>query len=226
MDKFLSYYRKIEKKFNSLMVRERFLFLGFFLVIFAIYFESNIVEPSLVALKDKQLIFDSIQKEINIVNDTVVQMKSDTSDNNPISNLEKQLNNTKSENEQILKTLKEQSNKIVSAEEMSKVLKIILKQNPGITVTGIENINEIPIFANIDKSDSGVYQIYEHGLKLKLSGNFESVFKFISALEGLNWWVAWKEITYKVKEFPIAEVEIILSTLSMDSGWIKRVGVK
>lgn len=222
MDNFQNNYRRIEKKFNALMVREKFLFLGFVLVILAIYFESNILEPSLVGVKDKNLIVESLQKEITIVNDTVAQMNSDSSDNNPVSNLEKQLNNLKKENEQIINTLKEQSNKIVSADQMTEVLKKILKDNPGIKIIGIENINEIPIFANISKDDTSVYQIYEHGLKIRISGSFESVFNFIRSIENINWWIAWQEIVYKVKEYPTAEVEITLSTLSMDSGWIKR----
>ena len=116
-----------------------------------------------------------------------------------------------------MKKLKQQldigEKKFVPAQLMVKVLRDLLKQNSGLDLIAMETL---PV-----SSFSESTTIYRHGLSLTLTGNYFNTLNYLKKLESLPWRLNWGSIEYQVKEYPIAETTLKLSTLSFEENWLE-----
>lgn len=60
--------------------------------------------------------------------------------------------------------------------------------------------------------------VFKHGVVLKLRGDFFRVLSLVKALENLPWKFYWESLDYVVKEYPQAEIELRVFTLSSEEG--------
>ena len=82
-----------------------------------------------------------------------------------------------------------------------------------LAVSGITDAN---LAANETKpKGSGVYK---HGVVLKLRGDFFNILALIKSLENLQWKFYWESLDYVVTDYPKAEIELRVFTLSSEEG--------
>ncbi len=62
--------------------------------------------------------------------------------------------------------------------------------------------------------------VYKHGVKLELEGQFLDVLEYLIALEEMNWKVYWKSFEYQSKKYPMGRASFIIETLGFENGWI------
>lgn len=60
--------------------------------------------------------------------------------------------------------------------------------------------------------------VYKHGVVLKLRGDFFNILALIKALENLQWKFYWESLDYVVTDYPQAEIELRVFTLSSEEG--------
>jgi len=72
-----------------------------------------------------------------------------------------------------------------------------------------------PIVQQVKPQGSGVYK---HGVVLKLRGDYFRVLGLMKSLENLSWKFYWDSLDYKVVEYPQAEIELKVFTLSSEEG--------
>ncbi len=60
--------------------------------------------------------------------------------------------------------------------------------------------------------------IYKHGVVLHLRGDYFRVLALIKSLENLSWKFYWESLDYKVIDYPDAEIELRVFTLSSEEG--------
>ena len=81
-----------------------------------------------------------------------------------------------------------------------------------LAVSGIANANSAK---ETKPQGSGVYK---HGVVLKLRGDFFNILALIKALENLQWKFYWESLDYVVTDYPQAEIELRVFTLSSEEG--------
>lgn len=62
--------------------------------------------------------------------------------------------------------------------------------------------------------------VYKHGVRLELQGQFLDVLNYMIALEKMDWKVYWKSFQYKAENYPVGKASFVIETLGFDNGWI------
>jgi len=60
--------------------------------------------------------------------------------------------------------------------------------------------------------------VYKHATALKINGGYFQVLDYLQTLESLPWRFYWDWMSYSVVEYPSAEIEIRVYTLSAEEG--------
>ena len=202
----------IQERFNSLTTREKIIFFATSIVLVWGVWDNFVYQP--IATKQKQFSTElaSIKSQLLVQQQAITQIEA-LGKLDPNKKNKQKLHNIKTE----LKKLKQQldigEKKFVPAQLMVKVLRDLLKQNSGLDLIAMETL---PV-----SSFSESTTIYRHGLSLTLTGNYFNTLNYLKKLESLPWRLNWGSIEYQVKEYPIAETTLKLSTLSFEENWLE-----
>lgn len=119
-----------------------------------------------------------------------------------------------------VQNLKEQigagEKKFVPPQSMANALRDILKQNGNLKLIKLETLPVKP-FSGEDRQPAWLYR---HTLSLTLQGDFFSTLNYLKSLESLPWRIHWDSIDYRVKNYPLAETQIQVYTLSFEKDWL------
>lgn len=63
-------------------------------------------------------------------------------------------------------------------------------------------------------------KLYRHSLVLTLRGSYLDCLRYLEAAERLPWHLYWSRLELKTDEYPVNEITIELTTLSLDEEWI------
>ncbi|MCS6119491.1 MSHA biogenesis protein MshJ [Shewanella baltica] len=113
--------------------------------------------------------------------------------------------------------LNEQMVDMVPADYMPELLGNLLGQVQGIKLIKFMSIAPIPLLA---VGEEKKLNLYSHGIRMSLEGDYFSVLRFVEAVEAMPDKLYWKRLDYKVAEYPQATVEIELYTLSINKDFI------
>jgi MSHA biogenesis protein MshJ len=64
-----------------------------------------------------------------------------------------------------------------------------------------------------EKSQVTSVNLYRHGIKIKLSGDYFALQNYLRQLEKLSWKFFWQDFDFKVKEYPLNELSIEIYSL-------------
>jgi MSHA biogenesis protein MshJ len=64
-----------------------------------------------------------------------------------------------------------------------------------------------------DQPESIGLNLYRHGIKIKLSGDYFALQRYLQQLEKLTWKFFWQEFNFEVKEHPVNELSIEIYSL-------------
>jgi len=120
---------------------------------------------------------------------------------------------------------------LISPIEMREALLKLLKLEPGVSLLSFELIGAEPLLKlgseqeenannySSNSEDLGL-NLYKHGIKIKLSGQYFPLRNYLSQLEQLSWKFFWQDFQFEVKEYPRSEVELIIYSLGLDKEFI------
>jgi MSHA biogenesis protein MshJ len=77
---------------------------------------------------------------------------------------------------------------------------------------------DLPVSQPVVEIKSHGSGVYKHAVVLHLRGDYFRVLALIKALENLSWKFYWDSLDYKVVEYPKAEIELKVFTLSSEEG--------
>jgi MSHA biogenesis protein MshJ len=106
---------------------------------------------------------------------------------------------------------------MVPAEHMPAMLSELLGRVKGVKLHGFDTISPKPLLATGDEDQ---LNLYSHGIKLALEGDYFSVLAFVQAVENMPNKLYWKQLDYSVAEHPKASVVLELYTLSINKDFI------
>jgi MSHA biogenesis protein MshJ len=109
---------------------------------------------------------------------------------------------------------------LVLEQLLAKAKKLRLMSMSSIPPSNIFNDNENDINPqNIIENAIGP-ELFKHGLKIRFEGSFFDTRDFLISAEQMGWKLHWREILFEVNEYPQAQVDIELFTLSKSEAYI------
>ena len=121
---------------------------------------------------------------------------------------------------------------LISPVEMREALLKLLILEPGVALISFELLGVEPLLtSNTDPStiqenksnltvESPGLNLYKHGIKLTLSGQYFQLRNYLSQLEQLSWTFFWQDFQFEVKEYPQSEVSIVIYSLGLNKEFI------
>ena len=117
---------------------------------------------------------------------------------------------------------------LVDPEEMRSVLEELLRRQHGLTLERAVNRpaepvlrgDETPTAAHTPAAESDAPKLYRHSLVLELRGSYLDCLRYLETVERLPWNVYWSRLELKTDEYPVNDIAIELTTLSLDEEWI------
>lgn len=106
---------------------------------------------------------------------------------------------------------KDQSNasKLTSPQQKGEVLYKLISTTDNLTLLQLKNTP--PKMITLPQSN---LKISEHGIILKLQGDYFSTMHYLQAIEKSKWKIFWDKLEYKVTQYPNAEITLYLHTIS------------
>ncbi|MCG9695475.1 type II secretion system protein M [Shewanella sp. Isolate11] len=106
---------------------------------------------------------------------------------------------------------------MVPAKHMPAMLSELLGRIKGVKLLGFDTIAPTPLLS-VGEQDK--LNVYSHGMKLTLEGDYFSTLSFIQAVENMPNKLYWKQLDYAVTQYPKANVVLELYSLSINKDFI------
>lgn len=119
---------------------------------------------------------------------------------------------------------------LVDPTEMRRVLEELLRRQDGLQLQSAVNLPARAVLEDEDSSaestaaepapHSDAPKLYRHSLILTLRGRYLDCLRYLEAVEALPWHIYWSRIELSTDEYPVNDITIELTTLSLDEEWI------
>lgn len=227
-------WQKLNDKVNALSLRERvlvFAALAFLLVSLA---DTFLFTPLLN--KQKLLSSQVVQqqekiKEVQAQIDALIEARNGATTSPQYMHL----NEVRQKLVDTENNLQKNREKLVAPDRMAELLRQMLSRNAGLQLMKLETL---PVTTLLDdnaaaaagaappvKADTvgaaAEKQIWKHGVRLTVRGNYLDLLQYMNALEHLPSQMIWNQAQLKVGQYPAADLTITLYTLSLDKTWLQ-----
>ena len=117
---------------------------------------------------------------------------------------------------------------LVPPEEMNQLLERLLARQPGLRLVSLKTLAPQSVLGGAsdgekkakDKASERVFDLYRHGVELKVEGSYRELQSYVAQLEKLDKRLLWGGLNYRVKEYPRAEMTLTVYTLSPERTWL------
>ncbi len=115
---------------------------------------------------------------------------------------------------------------LISAEQLPKVLEDVLQRTASVKLlqvrtlaaTELQLVTVKPGEKNEGAPATDGTGVYKHGVLIRVAGNYAQLIQLMTEIETLQWKFYWESLDYTVKQYPNAEIDIRVFTLSSDEG--------
>lgn len=217
----------LEAKFGSISAREQKLVFYAVPLVICLVFILGFIEPAItqtietsskINVQKLRLVnasnsVDLVQAQLNV--DPDVALNNQIADvNQQIASLERQF--------------AEELEQLVPPYAMPLVLEQLFTNAKKLKLMSMSSIPPTNIFKDdVDSTSSEKPitraigpELFKHGLKIRFEGSFFDTRDFLMSAEQMAWKLHWHEIEFAVSEYPRAQVDIELFTLSRSEAYI------
>jgi MSHA biogenesis protein MshJ len=218
---------RLTNKFENSNIQTRVMVLVLMVVCFYIFWNA-IVNATLVSLTiNLDAKKRALKQEVNDI-ESQVKNASDLIKSNPGLELTKQIEDAKKRSVLLDVAIQGKTEKMVSPRDMGKIVGYVIQKTENLT---LKDMKSLPIETLVESDTSRKEtdkknpiktnsNIFKHGLSINLSGGYFETLSFLKELERHRINMVWDEISYEVKKYPIADIQILMHTLSLSEGWI------
>lgn len=132
----------------------------------------------------------------------------------------------KGERDGLDKQLQQFGNALVRPEEMNGLLEGLLKRNAGLRLVSLKTLAPQSVLRELALPDGDkkmverTFDLYRHGVEIRLEGRFGDLETYLGQLEKLPQRLLWGNLNYQVVEHPRAEMTLTVYTLSPERTWL------
>jgi len=213
------------KRFDALKGNERLLLTIVALLLLLLLWDSLLMGP----LRQRQRILDTelgaTQQQLSLLREQARTILA-AHQADPDAPLRQRLAEVEVSIGQVRAQLRQRTSHLIAPEKMAEVLETVLKKSDGLSVVGMRGLGArslLPSAAD-DAGATGTgedfHGAYLHGLEITFTGGYLETLEYLRRLERLPWVFYWKEMDYRVGEYPQARTTIRVYTLSLNREWI------
>jgi len=195
--------------------RERYLLLATLVALCFLIAEGLLM---FTGLNNHELVLDRIaQKKSETERVKQVLVDYQAALNNPkIIALQSANRNLQENLDSLTQRIADINSRLMSPDRMTSLLKELLDKQSQLTIINFSVLPVTTIESNID----GGNLFYQHGLRMELEGEFESLTEYLSQIESLPLQLFWDYLVIETKKFPILTIKLNVHTLSQDEDWL------
>ena len=95
--------------------------------------------------------------------------------------------------------------------------KDVLLQSSKLTIKRIESLpsEQLKLTSVNDSGETEESGVMKHVVVLRLEGTYFELLQYLQGLEQLPWRFFWDSLNYRVSGYPVSDIEIRVSTLTM-----------
>lgn len=217
----------LEAKFSSISAREQKLLFYALPLVICLVFILGFIEPAITQtiethrkISGQKLRLVNASNSVDLVQ-AQLSVDPDVALNNQIANVNQQIASLE-------RKFAEELEQLVPPYAMPLVLEQLFANAKKLTLMSMASIPPTNIFkddANSTSSENPVTnaigpELFKHGLKIRFEGSFFDTRDFLMSAERMGWKLHWHEIEFAVDEYPIAQVDVELFTLSRSEAYI------
>ncbi|BDY06750.1 hypothetical protein [Ferrimonas sp. YFM] len=207
---------RLRQQFEAMTSRERVLIFGALQVMVLAIGLLMVAEPMWLKLQKLRSSTAQLESQLPQFQAQVLELNDRlTLDVNEDSR--NRLQTLSSEIEQAQAALGDRVIGLILPEQMPSVLAQMLTSASGVELVSLVSNPSEPLAAGSS--------LYQHGLTLKLKGEFFSLMKVLGKMEALPQQFYWQKVDYQVESYPIAVMTLDIYTLGTEKELI-RVGTR
>ncbi len=115
---------------------------------------------------------------------------------------------------------------LIGAEQLPRVLEDVLQRTASVKLLQVQTLAATELQLESEKSNSKTNEktvhvgagVYKHSVLIRVAGNYSQLIQLMTEIEALNWKFYWESLDYTVTEYPNAEIDIRVFTLSSEEG--------
>ena len=143
---------------------------------------------------------------------------------NPDQQLQQNIAQMQREEQQLLSQIRGMTGRYISGEQMVLLLQDVLDQQQNIRLVALENLpaKAVMLPGVAAESRTGAKPLlYRHGTILTFTGPYAGLQQLLQRLEHLPWQLHWRTLDYQVQEYPQAQLQLELETVSEYDSYLK-----
>lgn len=121
---------------------------------------------------------------------------------------------------------------LVRPEQMNGLLERLLARHAGLRLLSLKTLKPQSVLGKTEEADGKAekpghlrtqgerFDLYRHGVEIRLEGSFAELQAYLAQLEQSPQQLLWGQLTYRVTEYPKAEMSLMVYTLSADRSWL------
>lgn len=124
----------------------------------------------------------------------------------------------------------ERGSTLVRPEQMNALLERLLARHAGLRLVSLKTLAPASVLKSAapaegakaagDKSEPRVFDLYRHGVEIRLEGSYAELQSYLEQLERMPQRVLWERLDYRVVDYPRAEMTLTVFTLSPERTWL------
>ncbi len=212
--------QQLKRKFANLSTRERNIIIILALVLIVFIFDQLLISP----LQENNKI---TRQKINAMASQMSEQSAQTgllsgAKDDPNFALKQKLESLQRTLVSLDNEIGQVSSEMIPPRKMTEILEQLLRENTRLVLVNVNTLpsEKVTMNGQADSSTSGRHGLFRHTVEIELQGGYFDTLRYLQAIEALPWKVFWRELDYRVEEYPKASIRLRLNTLSTHASWI------
>ncbi|ATC93206.1 hypothetical protein [Pseudoalteromonas tunicata] len=205
------------EKFAALQMREKYLIFGVGLFLICYLFGFYLLNPLYLKWQKNAQSLIAIEKKL-VANTAQITLFSDALTRDYTQELRSEIATAELALKQVDEKLNQFSQGFVPPYKMAAVLKKVLLDNRKLTLKAFKLVGVEPIIIGLEQQQKVAF--YEHGMAITLEGEYFDLLKYLNAVQNLEEKLFIKEYSYQVIQYPIAQLSLVITTVSADEEFL------
>ena len=235
------YWHDIAARYDKLKTREQALVAGMGVLLLWFVFDALLLTPAAARQKSAMLEISQKRQEIQTLSSQLAALEA-TSARDPEAIARRRLEELQARLTAMQGDIREQSDLLIAAEKMPKVLERLLVNHPRVELVELKALPRmvLDLGANPKKAD-GAEQgarssgspsgskapdaipqgIYRYGLEISIRGGYLDLLAYLRAIEAHPERFFWERVELTAVEYPVTTLKLKLYTMSLDAQWMR-----